>query len=551
MLSNPYFHPKILSTFKNYSFSHFFQDVMAGIIVVVVALPLAIAFGIASGVGPQEGIITAIVAGFIISFLGGSRVQIGGPSGSFIVIVYGVIQQHSVSGLLLATMIAGFILIGMGLLKMGSWIKLIPSPIITGFTSGIAVVIFSSQIKDFFGLPITQVPSDFLLQWQLYFKNVTVVSFDSLRISLSTVILIIGLGRFLKKIPAPFVAIVVTSFVVWYFNMDVPTIGGRFGELHGVIPSVEFPPFDIDLIRKLLPSAFAMAMLVAIESLLSAVVSDAMIGGKHRSNTELIAQGVANVVTPLFGGIPATGALARTATNVRSGGRSPVAGIVNALSLMVIFLFAGKFASYIPMASLAGILVVVSYNMCEWREFKAHLNPFTHDSAVLILTFLLTVIFDLTLAIEIGLVFSSFLFVKRMSENTKVIRFNRPHSNDFDTYFDRPDSLENLEFPDNVAVLEIEGSFFFGAAPKLEAMLRDFSMNKQVVILRLNKLVSIDATGVKTLKKIFKEFSASNCSLYLSECPVSISTYLYKSELGPFIKDHNITLGLKNFLNKI
>ncbi len=412
--------PKLFTTFKSYSKQQFIADATAGIIVGIVALPLAIAFGIASGVTPEKGIITAIIAGFIISFFGGSRVQIGGPTGAFIIIVYGIIQNYGTTGLAIATIMAGIILVIMGLVKFGSLIKFIPYPVIVGFTSGIALLIFSTQIKDFFGLTMAKVPTEFHEKWIAYFRVFSTVNYYVLGIALFALLIMIFWPKVTHRIPGSLVAIIITSIVVIVFKLPVDTIGSKFGEIPSNLPSPSFYEIDLTIIKNLIGPATVIALLAAIESLLSAVVADGMIGGKHRSNMELIAQGLANIIVPIFGGIPATGAIARTATNIKNGGRTPVAGIIHAITLLLIMLFFGSYAKLIPMATLAAILIIVSYNMSEWHAFKSLLKSPKSDVAVLLTTFFLTVIFDLTIAIEIGMVLSVLLFMKRMAEVSNV-----------------------------------------------------------------------------------------------------------------------------------
>ena len=418
------FDPKIVYTLKHYTKEQFYSDLMAGIIVGIVALPLAIAFGIASGVSPEKGIFTAIIAGFIISLLGGSRVQIGGPTGAFIVIVYGIIEQYGVTGLAIATIIAGLMLVAMGVLKLGTIIKFIPFPVVVGFTSGIALTIFATQIKDLFGLQIEKVPADFLNKWVVYAQNISSVNWWTLLIGLLSIVIISVTPRFSKKIPGSLLAIILMTVLVYFLKnsfgiQGIETIGDRF-TINASIPQANTYNIDFDTVRTLLPVAFTIALLGAIESLLSATVSDGVIGSKHNSNTELIAQGVANIITPIFGGIPATGAIARTMTNINNGGRTPVAGIIHAIVLGLILFFLGGLTKHIPMACLAGVLMVVAYNMSEWRTFKSLMRNTKSDVTVLLATFLLTVIFDLTIAIEVGLLLAVLLFLRRISEVSTV-----------------------------------------------------------------------------------------------------------------------------------
>ena len=418
------FQPVLFDTIKNYNKEKFFTDLMAGIIVGIVALPLAIAFGIASGVSPEQGLVTAIIAGFIISFLGGSNVQIGGPTGAFIIIVYGIIQQFGTAGLAIATVMAGIMLLLMGIFKLGTIIRFIPYPIVVGFTSGIALTIFTTQIKDLFGLTMDKVPADFISKWSAYFQSFGTTNWIALAVGIGSILLIVVTPKFSKKIPGSLIAIIVMTIVSYLLRnhmgiTGLETIGDRF-EIKASLPVPNGLDFNLGTINELLPAAFTIAILGAIESLLSATVADGVTGHKHNSNTELIAQGAANIVVPFFGGIPATGAIARTMTNINNGGRTPVAGLIHAVVLLLILLFLGPLTKHIPMACLAGVLVIVSYNMSEWRTFKSLMKNSKSDVAVLLTTFLLTVIFDLTIAIEIGLLLALVLFMKRMSEVTRI-----------------------------------------------------------------------------------------------------------------------------------
>src|ERR1700712_5576578 len=414
------FKPKLIDTLKNYTREQFIKDAIAGLIVGVVALPLAIAFAIASGVSPEKGIFTAIIAGLIISVLGGSRVQIGGPTGAFIVVVYGIVQQFGISGLIVATFIAGVLLIIMGLSKLGNAIKYIPYPLIIGFTTGIAVIIFSSEIKDFLGLKMGSVPADFISKWLAYGQHLSSINLYAAGIGAFTLLVVLLWSKITHKVPGSLIAIIVTTFAVSFFHLPVETIGSRFGAIPSSLPKPVIPGVSFAIIQQLIRPAITIALLGSIESLLSAVVADGMIGGNHRSNTELIAQGIANICSSIFGGIPATGAIARTATNIKNGGRTPVAGIIHALTLLTIMLFIGKWASLIPMATLAGVLVIIAYNMSEWESFVSIMKISRSDAAVLLSTFLLTVLIDLTVAIEIGMVLAVFLFMRSMIKFSDV-----------------------------------------------------------------------------------------------------------------------------------
>ncbi|HEX7357632.1 MAG TPA: sulfate permease [Ignavibacteriaceae bacterium] len=506
--------PKLFTTLKNYNKQQFISDATAGVIVGIVALPLAIAFGIASGVTPEKGIITAIIAGFVISFFGGSRVQIGGPTGAFIIIVYGIVQQYGTTGLAIATIMAGIILVIMGLVKFGSLIKFIPYPVVVGFTSGIALLIFSTQIKDFFGLQLDNVPAEFHEKWLAYFQYFSTFNYNVVIIALLSLMIMILWPKITHKIPGSLIAIIATTVIVIVFKLPVDTIGSRFGEISSNLPSPNFYKIDLGVIRNLIGPATVIAILAAIESLLSAVVADGMIGGKHRSNMELVAQGLANIITPIFGGIPATGAIARTATNIKNGGRTPVAGIFHSITLLLIMLFFGSYARLIPMATLAAILVVVAYNMSEWRAFKSLLKSPKSDVVVLLTTFLLTVIFDLTIAIEIGMVLSVLLFMKRMSEVSNVSIITR----ELEDEEDRPDpnAIDKKKIPEGVEVFEINGPFFFGAAKKFKDEMSIVEKPPKVRIIRMRNVPAIDATGLQTLKDFYNDSKKHKTHMILS-----------------------------------
>lgn len=506
--------PKLFTTLKDYSKKQFTADLTAGVIVGIVALPLAIAFGIASGVTPEKGIITAIIAGFVISFFGGSRVQIGGPTGAFIIIVYGIVQQYGTTGLAIATIMAGIILVIMGLVKFGSLIKFIPYPVVVGFTSGIALLIFSTQIKDFFGLQLVKVPSEFHEKWIAYFQAFSSISYSVLGIALLALLIMIFWPRVTHRVPGSLIAIIVTTIIVIVFKLPVDTIGNRFGEIPSELPSPSLYEIDLNIIRNLIGPATVIALLAAIESLLSAVVADGMIGGKHRSNMELVAQGLANIITPIFGGIPATGAIARTATNIKNGGRTPVAGIIHAITLLLIMLFFGSYAKLIPMATLAAILIIVAYNMSEWRSFKSLLKSPKSDVAVLLTTFFLTVIFDLTIAIEIGMVLAVLLFMKRMAEVSNVSVITR-ELDDTEDQVD-PNSIDKKQIPEGVEVFEINGPFFFGAAKKFKDEMAVIEKPPKVRIIRMRNVPAIDATGLQTLKDFYHDAKKHKTHMVLS-----------------------------------
>lgn len=521
------FYPKFFELLKTYNKTKFLRDLMAGIIVGIVALPLAIAFAIASGVSPEKGLYTAIIGGLIISIFGGSRVQIGGPTGAFIVIVFGIVQEFGVNGLIIATLMAGIMLIAMGIAQMGSVIKFIPHPLIVGFTTGIAVIIFSSQIKDLLGLQMETVPPHFIEKWIAYGQNIASVNWISLIIGLVSIVLVLFSSKVTRIIPGSLIAIFLSTLVVQLFHLPVETIGSRFGEIPSSLPMPVFPHIDWATVKMLLAPAFTIAMLGAIESLLSAVVSDGMIGSNHRSNTELIAQGGANIASALFGGIPATGAIARTATNVKNGGRSPVAGIVHALVLLIIMLLFGKWASLIPMSALAGILIVVAYNMSEHETFFDIARGIRSDAIVLLTTFFLTVFFDLTIAIQIGMVLAAFLFMRQMIQISSVDV--NPHKLPDGTI--DPGSTELFDIPASVDVFEITGPMFFGAAYKFKDSMRFVEEKPKVLILRMRNVPVIDATGLHTIKDVLKMCEKDNTKMILSGVKPNVLQELQKSRL--------------------
>jgi sulfate permease, SulP family len=509
------FTPKIFDTLKHYSRQQFVKDLMAGLIVGLVALPLAIAFAIASGVSPEKGIYTAIIAGFIISALGGSRVQIGGPTGAFIVIVYGIVQVHSINGLIIATFMAGIMLIIMGFARLGSVIKFIPYSLIIGFTSGIALIILSSEVKDLFGLKMGAVPADFIDKWKSYILYFHTTQLYTVIIGASTIAIILLWPKVTHKVPGSLIAILITTIAMHLLHLPIETIGSRFGSIPSSLPKPAIPHLDLSTVKILIRPAFTIALLGGIESLLSAVVSDGMIGGNHKSNMELIAQGTANIFSSIFGGIPATGAIARTATNVKNGGRTPVAGIVHALTLLLILLFFGKWASLIPMATLAGVLVIVAYNMSEWRHFLSMVKGTRSDMVILLTTFLLTVFIDLTVAIEVGMVLAAFLFMRNMIKFSDVSVITKEFENS--GIADDKEPLENYIIPEKVEVFEITGPLFFGAAYKFKDAMRFIENAPKVLIIRMRKVPIIDATGVKTLKDVCKESNQRGEKLILSE----------------------------------
>ncbi len=547
------FCPKLFTTLRSYTKERFLEDALAGWIVAIVAIPLAIAFGISSGVGPTEGLVTAIIAGFIISALGGSRVQIGGPTGAFIVIVYGIIQQHGLTGLLIATIMAGILLILMGLFKLGNVIKFVPYPVIIGFTAGIAVTIFSTQMNDLFGMGIKDAPADFIHKWICYFQHIEDINWWAFAVGILSLLIIVFSSKINKKIPGSLVAIVLMTLVVWLLRKyggitSITTIGDLYTLPNGM-PAPQLPAIDladgqtlIKLVQDLFPSAFTIAMLGAIESLLSAMVADGVIGDKHNSNTELIAQGVANVVTPFFGGIPATGAIARTMANINNGGRTPVAGIVHAAMLLLVLLCFGPLVGMIPMACLAGVLIVVSYNMAGIQSVISLSKAPKSDFIVMLVTFILTVIFDLTIAIEIGLLLAVILFLKRTNESTVIRTFSdeidptlqtdiRLHGND----------LEKLHIPPFTEVYEIDGPYFFGIANKFDEISQRIGTDGQKVrILRMRKVSFIDSTGIHNLEQLYHRSQRCGMTLVLSGVNERVFKALDKAGLVDLIGRDNV-----------
>ena len=547
------FRPKLFSTLKDYSKEKLLQDLIAGMIVAVVAIPLAIAFGISSGVGPTEGLVTAIIAGFIISAFGGSKVQIGGPTGAFIVIIYGIIQQHGLTGLLIATIMAGILLILMGVFKLGNVIKFVPYPVIIGFTAGIAVTIFSTQMNDLFGMGIQDAPADFIHKWICYFQHWRDINWWAFAIGIASLLIIMFSTKLSKKIPGSLLAIVLMTLVVWLLRKfagitSITTIGDLY-TLPSGMPAPHLPELNlsdgqtlISLVQELFPSAFTIAMLGAIESLLSAMVADGVIGDKHNSNTELIAQGVANVVTPFFGGIPATGAIARTMANINNGGRTPVAGMIHAVVLLLVLLCFGPLVGMIPMACLAGVLIIVSYNMSGWREILALSKAPKSDVIVMLVTFVLTVIFDLTIAIEIGLLLAVILFLKRTNETTVIRSFSdeidptlsndiRLHGND----------LEKLHIPPHTEVYEIDGPYFFGIANKFDEISQRMGTDGQKVrILRMRKVSFMDSTGIHNLEQLYVRSQRCGMTLVLSGVNENVYKTLDKAGLVKMIGKENV-----------
>jgi len=541
--------PKLFTTLKTYDRHQLGQDLTAGVIVGIVALPLAIAFAIASGVTPERGLFTAIIAGFLVSALGGSRVQIGGPTGAFVVIVYGIVQRYGVEGLAVATIMAGVILMLLGFARFGGAIKFIPLPVTIGFTSGIALIILSSQVKDLFGLRMGPLPADFLDKLRAYAAHGGSLNPWAAAVAGGCLAILWLWPKAVRRVPAPFVALLVATLAVRLLHLPVDTIGSRFGTIHMSLPAPSIPEFSWSTVRLLLAPAFAIAMLGAIESLLSAVVADGMIGGRHRSNMELVAQGAANIVAPLFGGIPATGAIARTATNVKNGGRTPVAGITHAVTLLLISLFFGRWAGLIPMAALAAILVVVAYHMSEWRTFLAELRAPKSDVAVLVTTFLLTVVVDLTVAIEVGMVLAAFLFMRRMAEVTNVSAVTRELEEEGDDYDTDPNAVGRREVPAGVEVYEINGPFFFGAAEAFKDTLHDIARRPKVLIIRMRHVPVIDSTALHALAEMVRRSRAEGTLVLISDIHAQPMLTLGRSHLLDDIGEESLFGNIDDALN--
>lgn len=542
--ATPDFHPALLSTLRGYKLANLKKDLIAGIVVGIVALPLAVAFGIASGVSPTIGLITAIIGGFLVSTFGGNSVQIGGPTGAFIVIVFNIIQLYGLTGLAMATFMAGCILIIMGIFRLGTVIKFIPYPIVVGFTAGIALTIFSTQMPDFFGLTVRDgIPADFIGKWGVYFQHFSSVSPVTALTGVVSLLIIILTPKISKKLPGALTAIILVTALVWVLNKycgisGIQTIGDRFGDMPTDIPTPHTIGINMESIRLLLPSAFTIAMLGAIESLLSATVADGVTGARTNTNTELIGQGIANVTVPLFGGIPVTGAIARTMTNITNGGRSPIAGLIHALVLLLIFLFAMPLINLVPMACLAAVLIVVSYNMSGWRTIVGMAGNPKGDISVLIITFLLTVIFDLTIAIEIGMLLAVVLFLRRVTENTTVREYGEQLDATAGTDLD---SHEVLRLKPGVSVYEIDGPFFFGAATKFDEIIRLAPHKKPVVrIIRMRKVPFIDSTGIHNLQLLIEASHRENIQIVLSGVQQKVREALDKSHIISLIPPSNI-----------
>lgn len=530
--------PKLVTTLKGYDRRQFGADLAAGVVVGVVALPLSIAFAIASGVTPDRGLYTAVVAGFLISALGGSRVQIGGPTGAFVVIIYAIVQKYGVEGLTLATFMAGAILIAFGLARLGAFIRFVPHPLITGFTAGIAVIIASGQVKDALGLRMGALPAEFFERWSALADNAGTANPAAAALTVATIAIVTLWPRVSRRVPGPLIALLATTTAARLLALNVETIGSRFGAISAGLPSIVAPHVTLSEAAGLVGPAFTIALLGAIESLLSATVADGMIGGRHRPNVELVAQGVANMASPLFGGIPATGAIARTATNIKNGGRTPVAGIIHSVTVLLITLFFGRWAALIPMATLAGILLVVAYQMSEWRVFRAELTSPRSDVAVLLVTFFLTVLVDLTVAIEVGMVLAAFLFMKRMAEVTDV----RAVAGDLIEEEDDEDlaAMSAYVVPRGVDVFEINGPFFFGAAETFKDTVTRVAGKPKVLIIRLRRTPAIDATGLHALTDVVRRSRGDGTLVLLSEVQPQPLAALHRSMLFDEIGEENI-----------
>lgn len=536
------FEPKLVTVIREgYSRKAFFGDLLGGLTVGIVALPLSIALAIASGVKPEQGLYTAIFAGAVIAILGGSRVQISGPTGAFIVIVYGIVQKYGYEGLVVATLIAGVILIAMGIVRMGAFLKFVPYPVVVGFTSGIALIIVSSQVGDFFGLHIDKVPSDFIAKWRVYMDNITAADPYTLCVGLASLLIIVLWPRFTTRVPGQLVAILVITVAVQLLHLPVDTIATRFGGVPSSLPSPQIPAVTFELVQQMFMPGVTVAILAGLESLLSAVVADGMTGSRHRSNMELVAQGTGNIVSVIFGGIPATGAIARTATNIKNGGKTPVASLIHCLFLLLVLLLVGQWAALIPMATLAAVLLVVAYNMSEWREFLHLLKSPRGDVAVLLATFLLTVLIDLTTAIQVGILMAAFLFLQRMSTETHVSKITE--NLEIDEEFQGRD-MTAIEIPDGVEVFEIYGSLFFGAVRQFKESIRVVSKKPKVLILRMRQVPSIDASGIRMLEELVADARSGGYLLVLSAVSRSVYRVMRKSGLVEKI-------GKKNFAHDI
>jgi SulP family sulfate permease len=544
--------PEIVPSLRGYTRSQFLTDLTSGVVVGIVALPLAVAFAIASGVTPERGLYSAIVAGFLISLLGGSRVQIGGPTGAFIVIVYGIVQTHGVEGLLVSTIMAGLILVAMGLARFGTVIKFIPFPVVTGFTSGIALVIFLGQIRDLLGLQMEEVPSEFFPRITAYAEYFPTLNLSSALVAGGCLFILIVWPRIVRRLPAPIVALVLATLAVHIFRIPVETLGDRFGAVSSTFPHPSLPDVDLAMVRDLIGPAFAIALLAGVESLMSAVVADGVLGTRHKSDMERVAQGAANIIAPLFGGIPATGGIARTATNIRNGGRTPVAGIAHALTLLAIILFFGRLASLIPFAALAAILVMVAYHMSEWRSFRAELSGPKSDVFVLLTTFSLTVLFDLVIAIEVGMVLAAFLFMRRMAEVTDVeaVMGGEPPQGDVDQATAVRGEVDGHLVPRGVEIYEIHGPFFFGAAQKFRDRVESLTRRPDVLILRMRRVPTIDSSAINALRNVVHQSRRSGSVVLIAELPQLPTRTLSRSAAIGEIGRENLFPTLEEALRK-
>jgi len=534
--------PKLLAILREgYTRKQFQGDLVGGLTVGIVALPLAIALAIASGVKPEQGLYTAIFAGFVIAVLGGTRAQISGPTGAFIVIVYGIVQQYGYDGLVVATLLAGLILIVMGLARMGAFLKFVPYPVVVGFTSGIALIIFSSQVGDFLGFKIEKVPADFLEKWIVYAQHFTSIDRNTVIVGFVSLLIILLWPKLTRRIPSPFVAIIAVTFVVQFFQIPVDTIETRFGAVPNSLPVPVFPTVTWPMVQQMFSPALTIAILAALESLLSAVVADGMMGTRHRSNMELIAQGFGNIVSVIFGGVPATGAIARTATNIKSGGKTPISAVIHSVFLLLVLLFIGKWAGLIPMATLAAVLVVVAYNMSEWREFTHLLKSPRGDVVVLLVTFLLTVFVELTVAIQVGILLAAFVFLQKMSKETQVnlITSNLQDEDEFESR-----DISKIQIPPGVEVFEVYGSLFFGAVAQFRESIRVVGKKPKVIILRMRNVGTIDASGVHILEELVEEGRREGYILVLSAVSRSVYRVMRKSGLVE-------TVGRRNFAGDI
>lgn len=543
-ISNPNL-PKLVVSLRQYNRQMFVHDLLAGVTVGLVALPLAMAFGIASGVTPQAGLYTAVIAGFLISALGGSRTQIGGPTGAFVVIVAGIVARFGLPGLAMVTLMAGIILLAMGLTGLGSAVRFIPRPVVIGFTNGIAILIASTQIKDFFGLRVGAVPSEFLPRMKMLLAHMPSLNWQALALGGATLAIMLILPRFTKRVPSSIVALLACTIACFLIHLPVETIGSRFGGIPRGLPPFAIPAFHAEHILPLIPSAFTVALLAALESMLSAVVADSMTGDRHNPNVELVAQGIANITSPLFGGIPATGAIARTATNIRSGAKSPVSGIVHALTLLTILLVAAPLASYIPLATLAAVLFVVAYNMGEWREIAGILQLGFTAISVWLVTFALTVFADLTVAVSVGMALAALVYIYRIAETTTVTPVTDDYIRDGLSH-----SLQGRIIPSYVTLLRIHGPFLFGTTEKLVEATSNVDVFEPVVILRLRNMTAIDATGIHAIESFAKRLTESGRTLLLCGAMEQPSKLLQQPRFLDHVGRENIMPNIQSALDR-